>query len=215
MNKSLWMGVAIGGAVAVGAGAMAGYALRTHGSQSAPAAVSAGPASATRSGASGSGATHHWWQRSTPQYAEVVQVVPLTRQVVTPRQDCHDVTVTHTRPARDNHQIIGTVAGALLGGLVGHQIGGGTGKDIATAAGAAAGGYAGNRIEEHVQAGNTYTTTEHQCHTVYEKTQRPNGYEVRYRLNGRESTVRMDHDPGQRIPIRNGQLVLNSGGQGT
>lgn len=213
MNKSLWMGVAIGGAIAVGAGAMAGYALRTHGSQRSPGTGAAAPAASANAGASDSGTSHHWWQRSAPQYARVVQVIPLTRQVVTPRQACHDVTITHTRPARDSHQIIGTVAGALLGGLVGHQIGGGTGKDIATAAGAAAGGYAGNRIEEHVQAGNTYTTTERQCQTVYDKTQRPHGYEVRYSLNGREGTVRMDHDPGARIPVHNGQLVLNAGGQ--
>jgi len=38
-------------------------------------------------------------------------------------------------------------------------VGGGSGKVLATVAGAAAGGYAGNKIEEKVQAGNTYTTT--------------------------------------------------------
>jgi uncharacterized protein YcfJ len=29
---------------------------------------------------------------------------------------------------------------------------------------------------------------------------------VRYRLNDKESTVRMDHDPGDRIPVKDGAL---------
>ena len=213
MNKSLWVGVAIGAAVAVGAGAMAGYGLRTHKTGNAPATASA--ATGSGAGAAVPAAARRPRRPSGPQYAQVVQVVPLTRQVTTPKQECRNVTVTHTRPARDTHQIIGSVAGAVIGGLIGHQIGGGTGKDIATVAGAAAGGYAGNRIEEHVQAGNTYTTTQQQCRTVYDKTVEPNGYEVRYRLNGREGTVRMDHAPGQRIPVRHGQLVLSQSAQST
>ena len=143
-----------------------------------------------------------------PQYAEVVQVIPLTRTIRTPRQDCHDETVVHRRPARDNHQVLGTVAGAVVGGLLGHYVGDGTGRDIATAAGAAAGGYAGNRIENRMQHGNVYTTTERRCATVYERSVERNGYEVRYRLGGKVGSVRMDHDPGERIPVAHGQLVL-------
>ena len=222
MNKSLLVGMAIGAAAAVAAGAFAGYQLGTGrpqaSAQSSPQASAQSDqqaaADATPAAAAGSGAQSSRQRPGRPQYAEVVQVIPLTHEVVTPRQQCHDVTVTHVRPAGDNHQIIGSIAGALGGGLVGHQIGGGTGKDIATAAGAVAGGYAGNRIEKHIQDGNTDTATERQCRTVDQKTGQPNGYEVRYRLNGREGTVRMDHDPGQRIPVRNGQLVLSGGGSG-
>lgn len=150
-----------------------------------------------------------------PQYAEVVQVTPLTRTIRTPRHDCHEESVVHRRPARDSHQIFGTVAGAVVGGLLGHYVGGGTGRDIATAAGAAAGGYAGNRIENRVQRGNTYTTTERKCATVYERSVQQEGYEVRYRLGGKEGAVRMDHDPGQRIPLDHGQLVLGGDGAQT
>jgi len=148
-----------------------------------------------------------------PQYADVVQVTPLTRTVRTPKRDCHDDTVVHQRPARDKHQIFGTVAGAVVGGLLGHYVGGGTGRDIATAAGAAAGGYAGNRIENKVQRGNTYTTTEQKCATVYGHSIEREGYEVRYRIGDKEGTVRMDHDPGQRIPLQHGQVVLGDGSQ--
>ena len=148
-----------------------------------------------------------------PQYADVVQVTPLTRTVRTPKRDCHDDTVVHQRPARDKHQIFGTVAGAVVGGLLGHYVGGGTGRDIATAAGAAAGGYAGNRIENKVQRGNTYTTTEQKCATVYGHSIEREGYEVRYRIGDKEGTVRMDHDPGQRIPLQHGRVVLGDGSQ--
>jgi uncharacterized protein YcfJ len=147
-----------------------------------------------------------------PEYAEVVEVTPLTKTIRTPRQDCHDETVTHRAPVKDEHQVIGTLAGAVIGGVLGHQIGGGAGRDIATIAGAAGGGYAGNRIQKNLQDKDTYTTTRQKCATVYDSSQRGTGYEVRYRLNGQESTVRMDHDPGERIPVRDGQLVLDNSG---
>lgn len=150
-----------------------------------------------------------------PQYAEVVQVVPITKTIRTPKQDCHDDSVVHQRPSRDDHHIVGTVAGAVVGGLLGHYVGGGTGRDVATAVGAAGGGYAGNRIENQMQKGNTYTTTEHKCATVYERSVRQEGYKVRYRLGDKEGTVHMDHDPGQRIPVDHGQLVLGDDGSQT
>ena len=75
-------------------------------------------------------------------------------------------------------------------------------------AGAAGGGYAGNRIQKNLQDRDTTTTTEQKCATVYDTSARQIGYEVRYRLNGQEATVRMDHDPGERIPVRDGQLVI-------
>lgn len=215
MNKSLLMGVAIGGAAAIAAGAFAGYKLGSRSPQSGSQTSAQTSPQAAAVAARPAAARHHAVRRRRrAHYARVVQVIPLTRQVETPRQQCHNVTVTHVRHARDSHQIIGSIAGAVVGGLIGHQIGGGTGKDIATAAGAAAGGYAGNRIEKHIQNGNTYTTTRKQCRTVYVKTRRPNGYEVRYRLDGRLGTVRMSHDPGQRIPVRNGRLAI-SGAQRT
>ncbi len=151
----------------------------------------------------------------SPEYAEVIKVTPLTRTVHTPRQDCHDESVTHQAPVKDQHQVIGTVAGAVLGGVIGHQIGGGTGREIATVAGAAGGGYAGNRIQKNLQDRDTYTTTEQKCTTVDDTSEKRTGYEVRYRLNGQEATVKMDHDPGERIPVQDGQLVLDKAGAAT
>ncbi|MGH8169889.1 MAG: glycine zipper 2TM domain-containing protein, partial [Steroidobacteraceae bacterium] len=61
--------------------------------------------------------------------------------------------------------------------------------------------------------GNTYTTTDRKCATVYQRSVKREGYEVRYRLGDKEGTVRMDHDPGQRIPVDHGQLVVGDTSQ--
>lgn len=142
--------------------------------------------------------------------AEVVSVKALNRTIRTPRQECRDEPVTHTRPVRDTERLVGTGLGAVIGGLLGNQVGGGSGRVLATVAGAAAGGYAGNRIQQDVQRGDTYTTTERRCETVYESSEVPAGYEVVYLLNGRQYHVHMDHDPGKRIPVRDGRIVTGS-----
>ena len=142
--------------------------------------------------------------------AEVVSVTPVTHTVRTPRQDCHDEQVTHTRPAKDSHQLVGTGVGAALGGLVGSQFGGGSGKVLTTVAGVAAGGYAGNRVEKKMQQGETYTTTEQRCSTVYDSAQVAAGYDVVYLLKGEKRHIHMDHDPGARLPVKDGQVVVEA-----
>jgi uncharacterized protein YcfJ len=145
---------------------------------------------------------------SEPEYAKVVNVDPIMETVRTPREVCRDVEVTQTREAKDQHKIAGTVIGAVVGGVLGNQVGSGSGRKVATAAGAAAGGYAGNRIQGNMQKGNTVTTTEQRCETVYDKHDKQVGYNVRYRLGDKEDAVRMDHHPGERIPVQDGKLVL-------
>ena len=144
-----------------------------------------------------------------PDYAQVVDVKPIDKTIRTPRQECHDESVTQQAPVRDKKQVTGTVVGAVVGGVVGHQVGDGDGKKIATAAGAAAGGYAGNRVQKRIQDGRTVTTTEQRCETVYDSHEERIGYDVRYRLGDEEGTVRMDHDPGERIRVSDGRLVID------
>lgn len=143
-----------------------------------------------------------------PAFAEVLDVQPLTETVKTPRQDCRDVAVTRAEPVKDQHKIAGTMIGAVVGGVLGNQIGSGSGRKVATVAGAAAGGYAGNRIQDKMQQGNTHTTTEQRCETVYDSHEKQVGYSVRYRLGEMEGSVQMDHHPGERIPVEDGELVL-------
>ena len=143
-----------------------------------------------------------------PDYAQVTQVEPVMKTIKTPRENCQDVPLTQTAATRDPHRITGTVIGAVVGGVVGSQIGSGSGRDIARVGGAAAGGYAGNQIQKRQQANNTVTTTERRCETAYDSRKERIGYDVTYRLGDETHTVRMDHDPGERIPVKNGELVL-------
>lgn len=146
---------------------------------------------------------------SGPEYAEVLAVQPIKETIKTPREVCKDVAVTRQAPVKDQHQIAGTVLGAVAGGLLGNQIGGGNGKKLATVAGAVGGGYAGNKVQEGMQNRDTYTTTETRCSTVTDTSEKVVGYNVQYQLDGKVGQVRMDHDPGSRIPLnKQGQLVL-------
>ena len=158
--------------------------------------------------AGGSIAGYNLLSKKEPAYAEVLGVDEIRETVQTPREVCEDVPVTQQKPVQDQHRIAGTVAGAVIGGVLGHQIGSGKGKKIATLAGAAAGGYAGNKVQENIQANDTYTTTERGCHTVTDSHEEVIGYDVSYRLGDEEGKVRMDHKPGDRIAVENGQLVL-------
>jgi len=141
-------------------------------------------------------------------YATVVSVAPAFKTSKVARQVCHDETVTQQKPVKDEKRIAGTAIGAVIGGVLGNQIGGGSGKTLATAAGAVAGGYAGNQVQKKVQQGDTEQVTQQRCETVYDTAKTPVGYDVTYELNGKRDVVRMDHDPGKRIPVENGKLDL-------
>jgi uncharacterized protein YcfJ len=56
----------------------------------------------------------------------------------------------------------------------------------------------------------TVPQTVKRCVTVYDTHIERSGYEVRYRIGDTEGTIRMDHDPGDRIPLRQGKLVLDA-----
>lgn len=155
----------------------------------------------------GAGAVGGYQAMAKPQFADVVAVKDVVETVVTPRQKCEDVQVQHRAPVKDQHRIAGTVVGGLAGGLLGSTIGGGSGKTIATVAGAAAGGYAGNRVQKDMQEKDVVTKIERRCRTVNDKSQRIRGYDVTYRLDGKESVARMSFKPGAQLPVKNGQVV--------
>lgn len=178
MNGTWIKGIVVGGIIATAGGAIAGYNM------------------------SGAGTP------PPPEFAEVLAVTPATERVSVPRQVCEDVTVTHQAEPRDKHKLMGTATGAVIGGILGNQIGGGSGKKIATVAGAAAGAYAGRKTQEHVQADDTYTTTEQRCETVSDSREEVVGYDVTYRIGDVQGQVRLDQEPGERIPLVNGELAI-------
>jgi uncharacterized protein YcfJ len=142
-----------------------------------------------------------------PKVADVVSVQEVMQAVVTPREECQDVQVQHQAPVKDEHRVAGTVIGGVAGGLLGSTIGGGKGKTVATVAGAAAGGYAGNQVQKNMQQKDVVTSTERRCQTVHDKSQKLIGYDVTYRLDGKDGVVRMTHKPGATLPVKDGQVV--------
>jgi uncharacterized protein YcfJ len=142
-----------------------------------------------------------------PKFADVVSVREVTETVVTPREECHDIHVTKQAPTSDPNRVTGTVVGGVAGGLLGSAIGSGTGRTVATIAGAAGGAYVGNQVQKNQQQKNTVTTTEQRCKTVNDTSQKLVGYDVTYRLEGKEGSVRTSFKPGATLPVKDGQVV--------
>ncbi len=143
-----------------------------------------------------------------PKSADVVAVKEITRTVETPRKECKDVQVRHQASTSDPNRIAGTVIGGIAGGMLGNQIGRGAGNTVATIAGAAGGAYVGNQVQGGIQRNDVITTTKRICKTVYDKSQQLIGYDVTYRLKGKEEVVRMAYQPGATLPVENGQVVV-------
>jgi uncharacterized protein YcfJ len=143
------------------------------------------------------------------KYAKVVSVDPIRSTTNNPKEVCHDETVTQTAPPKDQHRIVGTAIGAVAGGLLGNQVGGGKGKTLATVAGAVGGGYAGNRIQASRQQGQVTSSVERKCSTVSNTSSKVVGYDVKYVYNGVTRTVRMDHDPGDRVQVQEGVTAVS------
>jgi uncharacterized protein YcfJ len=154
-----------------------------------------------------------WKTLSKPAFADVVAVKEVTETVVTPHERCEDVQVKKQAPVKDEHRLAGTAIGGIAGGLLGSTIGHGNGKTLATVAGAAAGGYAGNRVQKNMQEKDVVTTTEHRCKTVNESARKLVGYEVTYRLDGRDGTVRTSFKPGATLPVKDGRVVTPPPGE--
>ena len=161
----------------------------------------------------GSGAVTGYRALTKPAFAEVVAVKEVVETVVTPREKCEDVQVQHQAPVKDEHRIAGSVVGGLAGGLLGSTVGGGKGKTLATVAGAAAGGFAGNQVQKKMQERDVVTTTEHKCKTVNERSQKVSGYDVTYRLDGKDGVARTSFKPGPTLPVKDGRVVTTPAGE--
>lgn len=157
----------------------------------------------------GAGAVTGYQKLTAPSSAEVLAVKEVHATVLTPQERCADVQVQRQAPVKDENRIAGTVVGGIAGGLLGSTIGGGDGKKLATVAGAAAGGYAGNQVQKRMQEKDVVTTTERQCKTVQEKTKKLVGYDVTYRLGGKEAVARTTFKPGATLPVKDGKVVTD------
>jgi uncharacterized protein YcfJ len=139
-------------------------------------------------------------QPDNGEYAQVISVTPLSGT----QRICTDQTVTERRPQSDNHQVAGTVIGAIAGGVIGNQVGGGNGRKLTTVAGAIGGGIAGKKIQEANQNNDTVTRVVKRCRDVVPGKDSPQLYDVVYAYQGQNLHVKLDYDPGNRIalPVR-------------
>lgn len=155
---------------------------------------------------------HDSYPKDGYDYAPVTAVTPVYNdiQVLEPRTQCWDQTVTYQQPSP---------AGAIIGGLIGAAVGRdaargyrhGWGrhshyhrgnKGAGMVAGAAVGAAIGNAISRHnapVQYG-----TEQRCQVVEQVNTRRElvGYDVNYQYNGQTYLIRTNQHPGDRIRVR-------------
>ena len=143
-----------------------------------------------------------------PEFANVVHVEPIRKQVRVsePVRECWQ----ETRPVSEgpfsyNH-VGGTLLGGAIGTVVGNQIGHGRGKDVARVAGALLGGAIGHNVsvDRQRQLGDASTRSYERCDVRYRDSfvERVEGYDVTYEYAGREYVTRMAYDPGERIRVR-------------
>lgn len=140
--------------------------------------------------------------------ARVLDSIPVYRsvEISTPRQECwQEEVVRHTRRGGyDSHTP--DLLGAVIGGAVGNAVGRNkSNKRVGTVVGALLGGsiardMSRGRRDERV----AYYDTVERCRTVqeYREEQKLVGYDVLYRYNGREYSVRLPRDPGPTLRLR-------------
>jgi uncharacterized protein YcfJ len=141
------------------------------------------------------------------EYADVIESTPVYRtvEVTVPREECWNEEVASHRRARPESRtpaLLGTIIGGALGNAVGH---GKSNKRVGTVVGAVLGHSIGRDIVAANSHGRvTEYETVRQCETIYDyhEEERLIGYQVRYRYNNEDYSVRMDNDPGQQVRVR-------------
>ena len=98
---------------------------------------------------------------------------------------------------RNEPNVGGAIAGAVIGGILGHQVGGGFGKDLATAGGAVAGGVIGSKVGRNDAPPTTREVR--RCETT--ANQAPAYWDVTYVFNGEPHHVQMRNEPGRSITV--------------
>lgn len=177
--------------------------------QALPQAVASAPAAAPASAPKTAAAPQAKPAPQRATHARILGVTPIREAATEPKQVCRQEQVAHQAPVQDENRIAGSVIGGVVGGLLGNQVGGGNGKKAATVIGALAGGFAGNKAQENMQQKDQVVSTRTVCDTQEVPTQKIVGYDVRYSLDGKTGTVRMDQKPkGKTLPAKDGKLLI-------
>ncbi len=140
------------------------------------------------------------------QYATVIESRPVYQmvEVSTPREECWNEQVAVREKSSSSRTPV--VLSTIVGGAIGNALGNNKSNQRV---GAVVGGVLGHSIGRDIVSANRkpdrvhYETVRH-CETVqqYHQEERLQGYQVRYRYNGEEYSIRTNHDPGDRIRVR-------------
>ena len=122
------------------------------------------------------------------KYATVVSVEPAFDTTRTPRQVCGDEA---------------TLAQASMAGEAPAAA-----APALTPTPAPAPAPAPAKPEQAPASGDTDATASAECVVVFDTSSVQAGFDVTYELDGTQKVVRMEHDPGKRIPVEDGELVL-------
>jgi uncharacterized protein YcfJ len=139
--------------------------------------------------------------------APVVAAMPIYEQVNMPKQECWSETVSYQNPPPSGGSPLGAIVGGIAGGVLGHQIGSGRGNAVATGVGAVAGAVIGDKVDPNggMITGRANAAPQEQvvqrCRTVDNWQEVVRGYNITYRYNGRDVTVRLPYDPGPNVRV--------------
>lgn len=148
--------------------------------------------------------------RTHYEEATVLSSTPIYRMVETssPSRECWQEEVVRQRHARGGYNsATPNILGAVIGGAIGNAVGSKKrNKQVGTVVGAILGGSIARDIEYGNRRGDggEYIDVVERCRTVHNvyQEERLIGYDVRYRYNGLEQVVRMQHDPGATVRVR-------------
>ena len=138
--------------------------------------------------------------QSTPVYRVIETQIPVNQRY---EEEVVRSTSRHHYRSR-TPGLLGAVIGGAIGNSVGHH---NTSRKVGTVVGAILGGAIARDIQEadrYDHYDNVRLETVERCETVtaYEQGEKLVGYDVLYRYNGVDHTVRTPRDPGATIRVR-------------
>lgn len=115
-----------------------------------------------------------------------------------PEQRCWVEREQVVRQDRNDANVGGAIAGAVIGGILGHQVGRGDTRDVATVGGAVAGAVIGSQVGG--DGGRVVSTRPVQrCSTV--PSQQPAYWDVVYEFRGMTHHVQLAQAPGRSVTV--------------
>ena len=156
-----------------------------------------------------------------PAFADVISVEPVRQIVAAPKRACLDEQVSRHESTGSDSPSSSVVIVGMAGGAITRQPA--RIEKVATLSTLAARDPVGRVVQnkknvaKNSQSNKTAADAHSQhagdgmnthCRKLDRASEKIVAYDVRYRLHGKTAKIRMDHDPGARLPVRNGKVVV-------